>query len=85
MKLNQRKEDVELDMISFVNYPKPVMGRVLIGVGRSSNGQGSIQRANFLLAHLIRKGFVIEFSMDHRIFGGRKGLRKQALSSLSRS
>lgn len=60
------------------------MGRVLLGVSKNSKDQGSIQRANFLLARFIRKEFIIEFLVDHRIFGGRKGLQKQALSPTSK-
>ena len=72
-------------MIFWSVIQKPVTGRMLLGVGKNSKDQGSIQRANFLLARFIRKGFIIEFLVDHGIFGGRKGLRKQVLSLISRS
>lgn len=57
----QRKEDVELDVIYFVSYPKACGGRVLLQA-RVVMTKVQSKEQNFLLANLIRKGFM-EFLM----------------------
>ena len=58
---------------------------MLLGVGKSSKDQGSIQRANFLLACFIRKGFIIVFSVSQNLWrqeGPKKTSSKSDLQGL---
>lgn len=51
----QRKDDVELDVIYFVSYPKACGGEGVVA-GKSGNDQGSIQRTKLPSSEFNQKG-----------------------------